>query len=154
MCYMVSWQINKEAFTDDFVNICRKYKFSPKHNPPFSKIENVLENSISSSEVVSFNFMGNNHCECDTPLGRGTSVKRRGITDDINDYLSLLNELQNCSKIKYITIFKRFYNGDFYKVLKQKFEIEIIHISEVDIEFLTNIEDDLIYKILYYKKWD
>ena len=150
---MVSWQVNKEAFADDFINICMKYKFSRKHNSPFGKIGNVLENTISSNNVVSFNFLGIGHCECDTPLGRGTTPRKKRNADDINDYLSLLNEFQNCPRIKYINIFKHFYNGDFYEVLNQRYEIDKTHISEVDIEFLTNIKDDLIYKILYYKKW-
>jgi len=140
---MISWHINKEAFTDDFANTCKKYK------PHFNKIKNTLENTIFSEETVSFNFMGNAHCECDTPLGMKT------VSESLNDYLLLLNEFQNCAKIKYIAVFKHFYDGSFEEVIKHnKFEIVKIHISEIDSEFLANIKDDIVYKILYYKKWN
>ena len=53
-----------------------------------------------------------------------------------------------------IFIFKHFYDGSYDKAIKHKFHIEKIHISEIDENYLATIKDDVVYKILYYKKWD
>ena len=151
MCYMVTGYVNKEAVTDVFIKAYKKYR------PSFDEIGNTLESTIPSNEIVAFSFTGtirNRQCDCGTSLGSEAIIgSSNNSFDSADEYLSMLQEFQNCPKIKFVAIFKHFYDGSFEETIKPKIEIVKKHISEIDTEYLAHIQDDVVYKFLFYKKW-
>ena len=142
MCYVVTGFVNKLALTDSFADICTKYNRSVK------PIRNIIENTIPSENICPFRITGRPNWDCDC----GTSLGSKVVKDDLKDYLSFLKEIQGCPKVEYIGIFKHMYKGSFDEIIVAKLKIIKIHISEIDVDYLANIEDDIIYIILYYKK--
>ena len=151
MCYFISGYINAEAYNDDFIRLCNTYKKGYEiiiNQNVFSQISNKDYRYFSISTGI---------CDCDTVIGYNVTGKTRRISDkereiELNNYLEFIKELQTCRKIKYFGLLKHFYKGSFDDENIEIIKTVTIHIDDIEVSDLANVLEDILYKIMYFKR--
>lgn len=144
MCYYLSGYINEGTDWQKFSDVYRKF-IGGQEMVCYPAIKKGLIDGKNDS--LAFHFGLDTYCDCGTPFGEGK------ITQEIRNAYTLLKDLKDCSKLRYMAILKHMYSGSFSKLEHDtEYTVQKIHIDNVDEEFLANIEDDVFYKILYYRR--
>ena len=134
MCYFLYGGMNKEVDLEDFNKIEDHY-FNFKIATP-----DQIKKSIARKD---YKFsIGNDYCECDTPIGSGEVN-----SEELQKIIDYIHKLCKVKGMKYIFISKNWY-GD-----KTKKE-ETVHIKDIDLaSYLANMEENCLYKIQLFKRY-
>lgn len=140
MCYFVTSYVENSFCTNDFEKICRKYHVMS------NDADNNLHH-LTSATAVGFYFT-NNYCDCGTPIG-GETYKNN---EELKRYVSFIKELRQCRNAKYIALLKHWYSGS---AIEKPEDIlsEEIHANDIDEKYLSDMKDDVLYKIYLYPKY-
>lgn len=135
MCYFLYGGINKGINIDDYK------KFS--NNSGFSFNEGIETDIKKCIEDCKNNFrITKNYCDCETALGTHQTNEK-----DLLELAENINQLRKVKGIKHIFISKNWWRH------KTKTE-QTVHIDDIEIiQYLADIEDDCLYKILLFKKY-
>ena len=85
------------------------------------------------------------YCDCKTAFGCGKTSK----THDLDRAVEFFNALKNTGKLKHITLLKHWDDGSSPSELPK----EVIHVDDLNSQFLLTIHDDVLYKIQLFKKY-
>lgn len=134
MCYYLYGNTEERAF-NEIKKINQKYdliSYETKTSIPFfSSIKDGVYFRITDDE-----------CDCVNPI-----IKKDNSHKEITKYKNWLHELGKYDKLKYLYIIK-YWDDNSEKTIT---EITKIHINDVDENYLVNMKDDTLYKIMYYK---
>ncbi|UEL48372.1 hypothetical protein [Terrisporobacter hibernicus] len=160
MCDFLYGAVSKKDYNKKFISISLKH-----HIPIDCTFESCALFPVKKShDDYIFFRLTNEYCDCATPLGYGrdeintkylsTPHKRQlylnSIYKTIYNYIEWLKELNESSCINHVYIVKHF---DDNKPEKQCNK-HVVHIDDINIDFLIDLENEIAYKVQFYKKYD
>lgn len=141
MCYILFGNVNEEAYGNPFIDVCRKSGFN-KHIIKLAQKDVRFRSPVKGG--VWFHVT-DNCCDCDTSVGSG-DASQSGLIK----FVSWVQELKKCKNIRALHIVKHWVGNDGPKELQK---ISFINADEVDAVFLANLEDETLYRIEYFKRY-
>ena len=136
MCYFLHGAINEGVHQGDYQKAVQDTLY---------RFETGGKNEVNASiEKGDFQYrITLNHCDCETPIGGKNPTEKQ-----LKEFQQLLLQLKSVRGIKHIYLSKNWVNETNEKE-------KTVHIDDIDIlNFLANLEDNCLYKIELYKKYD
>ena len=141
MCYFLSAYVEQASDNSQMRKICDKY----------SLLQWQMECEFDLPKLHSVNCyrLTTVHCDCGTALGGGKKAK----SDELGKYLSFFRELKDCNRACYIAILKHWAGSDSGIFKAEQIPIEKIHVDDLDLDFLANLHDEVLYKIQLFPSY-
>ncbi|WP_343348098.1 hypothetical protein [Terrisporobacter petrolearius] len=159
MCDFLYGAVSKKDYTKKFITKSLEYNI-----PVTYTLESctLFPLNKSNNDYIFFRLT-NEYCDCSTPLGYGSDnlqseylnvPKKRelflnSIHNIIDNYINWLNELKHLCCISNIYLLKHFDDNKPEKACTKY----TVHVDDINREFLINLENELAYKIQFYRKY-
>lgn len=141
MCYYVYGFIDENVDSKDFRQACERYEVFVNYCQSFM--------SFPQFEKKNCYLMAAGPCHCDTALGRGDTSQKQ----ELENFLGFLKAAKQCRKIKSFLMAKIWDGRNSALAGKGRIPMETIHVDDVDIKYLADMNADTLYKFQMFKRY-
>lgn len=159
MCDFLYGAVDRKYYNENF--ICTSLKYHIPVDYTFKSCS-LFPLHKTNNDYLFFRLT-DEYCDCRTPIGYdsneinskylNTPHKRtvflNSIYGTIDNYISWLKELKSLDCINHIYIVKHYDNNE----PEKECDKYVIHVDDIDRDFLINLENEIAYKIQFYRKY-